>query len=155
MEGRVYEDMIPVAVLPPQDINNQTVVVPGGSLHAIPGSGGIDMSLWLELYIFVVLGAQNGSAADTFALQDCPTSGGSYTAITGKTFTTAAGSLANTVQYTNLPESELNPGARYVQLALTAAAYSSLACVVILGKAKQRPATDNAPSASVAGYDLT
>jgi hypothetical protein len=155
MEGRVYEDMIPVAVLPPIDINNLTITIPGASSHVIPNSGGIDMSLWLELYILVVLGTQNGSAADTFALQDCPTSGGGYTAITGKTFTTAAGSLGQTLQYTNLPESELNPGARYVQLSVTAAAYSSLACVVILGKAKQRPATDNPPSTSVAGYDLT
>lgn len=132
-----HEEWGIVATIDPIDANN-----------ADSSTDEIDMSKWSELMAIVQLGVINASATFDFKLQYRTTSGGSGTDITGKAITqlTGAGSDGAKQAIISLREEELMTlaqGARYVVGVMANSAHSQLAAVLILGRAKRLPATDD------------
>src|SRR4051794_28366636 len=73
MSSWLHERVGIVATVDPVDANN-----------ADADSDVIDMSLWSEVMFIIALGVLNDSATNTVTVKESATSGGSYSAISGK-----------------------------------------------------------------------
>jgi hypothetical protein len=99
-------------------------------------------SMWLEVIRIIALNVLNDSATCTVTIKDSPTSGGAYSAIAGKTQSIVGTDDAKQFIICAKDE-ELNTGARYIKSTMDNSAHSQLMCIIALGKAKYRPATDD------------
>ena len=129
---RGYEEWGVVATIDPKDQNGVTDAL----------SDAVDMSKWSQIMCVINLGVLASTSVGTIFLKDSPTSGGSYTPISGKTVTTAD-TQSGQVIIIALDAIQVNPGAQFVKADLTFNAHSALVSVLILGKAVDLPATDN------------
>jgi hypothetical protein len=131
MQGWGYEEWAIVATVDPVDANNADT---DGDL--------IDMSKFSEVMFVIALGVLNDSATCTVTIKDSATSGGSYAAISGKSQAIAGTDDAKQFLIC-VKAKELNVGARYLKSTMDNIAHAQLLCILALGKAKYRPATDD------------
>jgi hypothetical protein len=111
-------------------------------------SDAVDMSKFGSLMAVLVVGATDTTV--DLALTESATSGGSYTAISGKSITQQTGTDDNEVCVINLKAEELSSGMRYVKANLDVGNGTSGAdtCVILLGlDPKHGPASDDDLSA--------
>jgi hypothetical protein len=121
-----------------------------GTIDPQTGNGGeylsdeVDMSKFHEVMALVVIGDIGSSGTVDGSLQAASTSGGSYSAITGKSITqlTASGSDDNKQVVINCRGDETG-GKRYVKLGITCSAHNSLICGVILARGRIQPSSDD------------
>lgn len=123
----------------------------------------IDMSLWSQLAAFVVVG-DVANPADTvdFKFTQASASGGTYKDVTSAAMTQLTGSPddSNKQAIIEIDQTalDMDNDYRYVKGSLTTAGGGTApavdACVVILGRAKYGPASDNdlASVAEIANY---
>jgi hypothetical protein len=132
---KMYQDLTLVGVLDAADQNA------GSSQIAA-----IDMSLWSQLLVILDVGVANAASTITITPKDSPTSGGSYTAIPNKTLALTAPITSGTQYFINILAEEMNAGARFIEIFYAVNAHSTLAAIIVLGKAAYAPAGDNALS---------
>jgi len=110
-------------------------------------SDAVDMSLFEQIMVIVLGGELGIGGTIAVKLTESAASGGTYTDITGKAITTLADSPAdgnNDKQaIINLRGDEMTAGMRYVKVSHTVATATSDSAVVVLGKGKSLPASDN------------
>lgn len=131
---RGYEEWAVVATIDPIDANN-----------ADSSTDIIDMSKYTELLCFVMLGVINASATFDFKLlEDEASDMSGESDITGKAITqfTGAGTDGAKQAIIGLNAEELTAGNRYVRGTMANSAHSQLAAVLILGKPKYKPASE-------------
>lgn len=105
----------------------------------------VDMSKLSELVAIVMLGVINASATFDFALyEDDNSAMSSPAAISSKSITqlTGAGSDGAKQVIVHLRPEEMTAGCRYVKGTMANSAHSQLACVILLGRTKHLPASD-------------
>lgn len=106
----------------------------------------IDRSLWEQLAVVLMVGDLGASASVAATVKDSATSGGSLTTISGKTTTvggTSPNTGSNTQQVIHVRSDENNSNARYVKVEMVVATATSDAGLIVLGKGRHRPASDN------------
>lgn len=133
MQSQPSERAAVVSVIDPANLNNATTV-----------GDAVDMSLFHEAMFILAMGA-NDAAVD-FSLTESATSGGSYTAISGKAITQETGGDDDNLQWViNLKSSELSAGMRYVKPSVTIGnGTTNLGCVIGIGlRPRFAPASDD------------
>lgn len=127
----LHEEIGIVATVDPVDANNTDT-----------DSDEIDMSKWSEVMIIIALGVLNDSATNTVTVKDSATSGGSFTAISGKS--QAIVGTDDAKQFIiSVKAEEMNSGARYLKVTQNNSAHSQLMAIIVLGRARYKPATDD------------
>lgn len=110
-------------------------------------SDAIDMSLFEQIMVIVLAGELGTGATLAVKLTQATTSGGTYSDITGKAITTLADSPADNDNdkqaIINLRGDEMTPDNRWVKVSHTVANATSDSAVVVLGKGKSLPSSDN------------
>ena len=107
----------------------------------------VDMAKWHEAMFILCLGNMAAETID-FGVYESATSGGSYTAVTGKAATQLAAHASNndnTQIVINVKAEELSSGMRYLKgRAITGNSTGGPACVVALGlKPRHAPGSDD------------
>src|SRR5262249_22719848 len=131
MSSWVHERVAIVATVDPIDANNVD-----------SGSDVIDMSLWGEVMFVIALGVLNDSATNTVTIKEAATSGGAYSAISGKTKAIVGTDDAKQFIIAVKAE-ELSAGMRYIKSTMDNSAHSQLMCILALGVPRFLPATDD------------
>lgn len=130
MSQRMHEEWAIVATVDPVDANN-----------ADSDSDEVDMSKFHEVMVIIMLGVLNDSATNTVTIKDSPTSGGSFTAISGKS--QAITGTDDAKQFViSVRADEMNAGARYLKVTQDNSAHSQLTAILVLGRPRFLPATD-------------
>lgn len=131
---RFHEEWAIISTLDPIDANGVT---------STPDE--IDLSKYSEFVVIAMAGVVASSSTLTATFSASETSGGSLTAVTGKTITGTA--TSDTFQYvvTVLPEeiTSQNRNFRYGKIEVTFSAHSQLWAILVLGRVKYPPATDH------------
>jgi hypothetical protein len=129
--------------LPSERVAVVGVIQPINGNNATTLTAAIDMQPWGSLLAILQVGVID-QVVD-FKLQECATSGGSYTDISGKSITQAAATDDGKTYLINLQAEELASGSRYVKASVTVGnGTSSLVSVVCLGfDAKYGPGSDS------------
>ena len=131
MKAWLHEDLGICATVDPIDAN-----------AASSNSDAIDMSKFSEVMFIIALGVLNDSATCTVTIKEAATSGGSYTAISGKS--QAIVGTDDAKQFIiSVKSEELGAGKRYVRSEMTNSAHSQLMAIVALGRPLYRPGTDD------------
>lgn len=109
-------------------------------------SDAIDMSKWEQIKATLVIGVHSGASID-FALKSATASGGSYSAISGKSITQVGGSpLQSNKQWViNLRSGEVTSNNQYVKasVTLTGSPSAMIYTVIVEGKGRIKPSSDN------------
>src|SRR5262245_15274219 len=134
---RFHEEWAIVATLDPVDAN-------AGSAS----TDVVDMSKFSEIAVIIMAGVLNASATDAIAVKAATDSAGtgSATTITSKTLAMDGDDDAQQWIITILPEeiqSQLGSTFRYLVVTQTNSAHSQLLAILVLGRAKYKPATDH------------
>ena len=133
MDNLFSEDWAVVATIDP-DANSAGTVV----------SDTIDMQLWEQIAVITLVGDLGASASVTTTVKD--SSASPFATVSGKTVTvggTSPNTGSNTQNVIHVRGEELNSNARYVYVEHVVATATSDSAVVVVGKAKYRPAYDN------------
>jgi len=105
----------------------------------------IDMSKVHQVAFVVLVGAMGATDEIDFKVQECATSGGSYTDISGKAITTLDGTDDNKQAVVNVRGDELTPGNRYIKGLVThggTAGTAGITVVALADTARFKPASD-------------
>src|SRR5262245_46524503 len=131
---RFHEDWAVIATIDPKDAN-----------AANESTDEIDMSKWLEVACIVQLGVINASATYDFKVRESQTAGGTYQDLSGKAITQLTGAGADGAKQVivGVEASELSAGYRYIKGVAANSAHSQLAAVLVLGRARYQPASDD------------
>ena len=122
------------------------VVDPDANTAAEYLTGVIDMSLWEQVAVIGVVGDLGASASVAFSVTSSATSGGTYAAVSGKSVTvggTSPNTGSNTQVIINVRSEEITSNNRYVKVAMTVATATSDCALVVVGKARLKPAYEN------------
>jgi hypothetical protein len=130
-----HEEWAIVSTIDAKDQNNEADV----------RGDAIDMSKFSELLAIANQGDVDSTLA--FKLMESDASGGTYTDITGKAITTTsahASSNDGKSYVISLKAEEMTPSKRYVKPSITVGNdTANPTCVIVLGRAVYRPATDH------------
>lgn len=103
----------------------------------------IDMQKWSELLVIILLGVLNDSATNTVTVTAATTSGGAFSAMSGKSQAIVGTDDAKQFIIRVTGEEVAAAGKRYVKVTQANSAHSQLMALLVLGKANNPPATDN------------
>jgi len=108
----------------------------------------IDMSLWEQLAVITMAGDMGNGASVVTSVTASATSGGSYVAISGKTTTlgVSGGSPttdSNEQTVIHVRSEEVTSNKRYIKVSMQVTDATSDAGLIVLGKARLKPAYDN------------
>ena len=116
---------------------------PDANTVATLTSDEIDMTDWQQLAVVVIAGGLVASASIVTTVTDSATSGGSFSAVSGKT-TTIGGTSPNTgdnsQRVIHFRSAEGNSNARYVQVSMQTTGATSDSALIVFGKGRHRPA---------------
>lgn len=112
----------------------------------------IDMKYYEQIAVILLLGDRASGSTIDLAVQSSSTSGGTYATISGKSITqivdtSPLSGASNLQEVVHVRSGEVTSNNRYVKALLTIGAVSPTANsdvgVLVFGKARYRPATDN------------
>lgn len=129
-----------------EDLAVVAKIDPDANTVATLQSDEIDMTLWEQICVYTMAGDLGASASIVTTVTDSATSGGSFSAVAGKTTTIGGDSPttgSNTVRIINFRSSEGNSNARYVKVSMQTTGATSDSALLVLGKARHKPASDN------------
>jgi len=121
-------------------------VDPDANTAAAYSSDEIDMSLFEQILVVTMAGTIAAAGTIDTKIQSATTSGGTFADVTNKSATQLTGSpdTANDAQtLINLRGDELTEGHRYVKVVHTVGGATGDSAVVVLGKGKSLPSSDN------------
>lgn len=132
MSQWLHEEIGIVATVDPVDANNTD-----GS------SDIIDMSKWSEIMVIIQLGVLNDSATNTVTVyEDEASTMAGEAALSGKS--QAIVGTDDAKQFIiSVKAEELSAGCRYVRVKQDNSAHSQLMAILVLGRARYQPATDD------------
>ena len=109
-------------------------------------SDAIDMKYWEQVVAVLIIGTHSG-AGIAFTFKSASTSGGSYSAISGKAITAVGGSpLQSNKQWViELRNEEVTSNNEFVKasVTLTGSPSAMIYAVAVFGKGRTKPASDN------------
>ena len=122
------------------------VVDPDANTAATYLTAAIDMSLWEQIGVVAMYGDLGDGADVVTTVTSSATSGGSYATVTGKTVTVGGDSPttgSNTQSVIHCRSGEITDNNRYVKVSMVVGTATSDCGLVVLGKGRHRPASDN------------